>query len=256
VLVAAKPKGRTGQEQADETYSAIRTRTSVAENDLVASMSRVQPLLLYGKKSELALLSEGFAACIDYDTWSGNLLSYKNQLNSYIHDFCAGLCTNLCTQGTRPRMIGYALCTNVENQWRQLCQYMDELTMELTAEAKFGKEKAWKLVSQCLAAVFEEMYEYRAKVALIEDSTTESGRAHLMWPVLQCHRILDAVLAHKFRSHPCVVRVMSLFLITEQSDPKELITMGDRVTRAESWVSEVEKAVKQVEQNKRDIGNL
>jgi hypothetical protein len=99
----------------------------------------------------------------------GNLLSYKNQLNGYIRDFCAGLRTNLRTQGTSPRMIGYALLTNVENQWTQLCQYMDELTMELTAEAKFGKEKAWKLVSQCLAAVFEEMYEYRANIALIED---------------------------------------------------------------------------------------
>jgi hypothetical protein len=142
VLVAAKPKGCTGQERDDETYSAIRTRTSVAENDLVASMSHVRPLLLYGKKSELAPLSEGFAACKSYSTWSGNLLSYKNQLNGYIRDFCAGLRTNLRTQGTSPRMIGYALLTNVENQWTQLCQYMDELTMELTAEAKFGKEKA------------------------------------------------------------------------------------------------------------------
>jgi hypothetical protein len=256
VLVAAKPKSRTGQERADEAYSAIRTKTSVSENDLIASMSHVRPLLLYGKKNELAPLEEGFAACKSFDTWNGNLHAYKHQLSGYVRDFCSGIKTNLRNATPSAKMVGFTLLSMVENQWTVLCQYIDGLTLELTAEAKFSKDKAWKLVAHCLSAVFEQMYEYRARVALLEDISTLQGRASLMWAVLQCHRIMEEVLNHKFRSHPSVVRVMSLFLLTERVDPKELVAIADRVKLAEAKASDLERAVRQIEVNKRDIGNL
>jgi hypothetical protein len=163
---------------------------------------------------------------------------------------------NLKGMGAAEAMLGGTLLINVENQWTQICQCMDELTLELTAEAKFSSNKAWKMTAQCLAAVFEEMYECGAKVARIADTTTIHGRSQVVWAVLQCHRIMEGVLSHKFRSHPSVVRVMSLFLLMERVDPKELIGLGDRIKKMENRASELDRAIKQVDVNKRDIGNI
>jgi hypothetical protein len=69
----------------------------------------------------------------------------------------------------------------------QIFQYMDKLTLELTAEAKISNNKAWKLRALWLAAVFEKIYEYQAKVARIANTTMLHGRSHVVWAVLQCH---------------------------------------------------------------------
>jgi hypothetical protein len=64
------------------------------------------------------------------------------------------------------------------------------------------------------------------------------------------------VLSHKFQSHHSVVRVMSLFLLTERVDPKELVSLGDKIKKMEAKATELDRAIKQVDTNKRDIGNI
>jgi hypothetical protein len=130
------------------------------------------------------------------------------------------------------------------------------MVLDLTAEAKFSPHKVWRLTALCLAAVFEEMYEYRAKVARIANMTSLHGQSQVIWVVLQCHRIIQSVLSHKFWSHPSVVRVMSLFLLTERVDPKEVVALSEKIKKMDSRATELDRAVKQDNTNKRDIGNL
>jgi hypothetical protein len=44
-----KPKNQIGRERADESYSASRTQSTTLENKLLASMSHLRPVLLFGK---------------------------------------------------------------------------------------------------------------------------------------------------------------------------------------------------------------
>jgi hypothetical protein len=48
ILVVMKPKKMTGKEVADNRYTEIRVSTTILENDLAASMSHDQPVLLFG----------------------------------------------------------------------------------------------------------------------------------------------------------------------------------------------------------------
>jgi hypothetical protein len=49
---------------------------------------------------------------------------------------------------------------------------------------------------------------------------------------------------------------MSLFLLTERVDPKELVALSDKIKKMDARAVELDRAIKQVETNKRDIGNL
>jgi hypothetical protein len=50
-LVSMRPKGLSGKERADEQYSSERIKTTILENNLLASMSHARPACLYARRS-------------------------------------------------------------------------------------------------------------------------------------------------------------------------------------------------------------
>jgi hypothetical protein len=78
----------------------------------------------------------------------------------------------------------------VKEQWYELVSWMDEFYKQLTEEAKFKEDPAWRLVGKCVAAIFVSMADYRAKVTLIEDPKPLDNEARIMWCVVQCHILL------------------------------------------------------------------
>jgi hypothetical protein len=71
VLVSMRPKGLTGKERADEQHSLEQIKTTIFENNLLASMSHTQPACLYAKGGigMLVDLEAGFGACESHAQW-------------------------------------------------------------------------------------------------------------------------------------------------------------------------------------------
>jgi hypothetical protein len=70
-LVSMRPKGLSGKERADEQYSSERIKTTILENNLLASMSHAHPACLYAKGGigMLVGIEEGFGACESHAQW-------------------------------------------------------------------------------------------------------------------------------------------------------------------------------------------
>jgi hypothetical protein len=92
-LVCMKPKIQSGRERADESYSASRTQLTTLENELLASMSRLSPGLLFEKaKGVLAAMEEGFRACLSHAAWLGSGLdSYSTLMTNHLTEFIDSL---------------------------------------------------------------------------------------------------------------------------------------------------------------------
>jgi hypothetical protein len=101
VLVVMQPKNQTGKERADENYSSQRTSSTTFENNLGASMSHERPTSLYGKKDgtgDLALLEDGFGACLTYLKWTSGSESFKSRTTGKLKYFCDGVLGSLSGQ--------------------------------------------------------------------------------------------------------------------------------------------------------------
>jgi hypothetical protein len=137
---------------------------------------------------------------------------------------------------------------------------VDEFYLELTEVAKFPSERAWALVGRCVAAIFEVMKPYRAKVAMLQDPSALATKASILWAVMQCHRIMQRFIVVKFRGHPAFVKEMSLFMITERVDPSEIKALQEKVKSAQAAATmasgEVEKLEDQMRGMKRSFDNL
>jgi hypothetical protein len=125
------------------------------------------------------------------------------------------------------------LMSSVRSQWHNMCTFIDSFYVELTGEAGFNKEKAWKLVGRCVAALFSALEPYRSPVTMLEDMSTLDNKAACLWAVLQCHRVGMAFDLVQYRGHPAVVKEMSLFMLTERVDPSALDVCALRAQRAE-----------------------
>jgi hypothetical protein len=131
---------------------------------------------------------------------------------------------------------------------------MDEFYKQLTEEAKFKEDPAWRLVGRCAADIFDLMADYRAKVVtLIKDPKPLENKAKIMWCVLQCHIVMEGFMAVKFQGHPIVVKEITMFMLTERIDPEELTKMTTKLdlqktanTTATNKVVELEKAVNEL----------
>jgi hypothetical protein len=64
-LVSMRPKGLSGKERADEQYSSERIKTTIFENNLLASMSHTRPACSYAKGGigMLVDIEDDFGAC-------------------------------------------------------------------------------------------------------------------------------------------------------------------------------------------------
>jgi hypothetical protein len=254
-LVSMRPTGLTGKERADEQHSSERINTATFENNLLASMGHARPSYLYSSKGgtgELVDSEKGFGACLSYVKWRAGVDSVQKMLTKQLKDFTMGVNGNIkATDG------GYALAKQlliaVKEQWYELVSWMDEFYKQLTKEAKFKEDPAWRLVGRCVAAIFDSMADYRAKVALIEDPKPLENKAKIMWCVLKCHIVMEGFMAVKFQGHPIVVKEITMFMLTERIDPEELTKMITKLdlqktanATATAKVADLEKTVNEL----------
>jgi hypothetical protein len=215
-MVSMKPKKFSGKEHLDESYLARRTNSTKLENDLRASMNHVCPEVLSSKKGygNIKHLEAGFAACSSYAIWVTGTECYKDQLIEMLNKFCDGVLGTVPLGATNKNLVN-TLLISVRTQWHNMCMFGDSFYVELTGVAGFNKEKAWKLVGHCVAALFSSLQPYCSPVAMLEDMGTIDNKAACIWAVLQCQRVGMSFDLVKYRSHPLVVKEMSLFMLME-----------------------------------------
>jgi hypothetical protein len=230
VMVTMKPKKLTGKDRSDENYSAKRTNSTTLENDLGAwSMTHVRPEVLYAKKGhgDLERLEVGFAAYTSYAIWVTGTECYKDQLTKMLTNLCTGVLGTVSTTASYSHFVN-TLMTSIRSQLHNMCTFIDSFYVELIGVAGFNKEKAWKLVGRCVAALFACLEPFRSPVTMLEDLETLDNKAACLWAVLQCHRIVADFDLVNYRGHPAVVKEMSLFMLTERVDPSEIEACTDR----------------------------
>jgi hypothetical protein len=132
---------------------------------------------------------------------------------------------------------------SIRMQWHNMRTFIDSFYVELTGVAGFNKEKAWKLVGQCVAALFAALEPYHSPVTMLEDLSTLENKASCLWAVFQCHRVGQAFDLVKYWGHPAVVKEMSLFMLTERVDPSEIENCTDRSKKAEKEASDAKSEV-------------
>jgi hypothetical protein len=261
VLVCMKPKQQTGKGGADETYSAQRMQSTTMENDLLVSMTHTRPELLFAKKggSELGKLDDGLAAYSSYQMWITGGEAYKTVLTDLIAKYCDGVLGAVDLLAPR-RMLVMVLLTNVKAQWTELGNFIDSFYIELTNVARFGVDKAWKVVGRCCAALFSVMLPYHAPISMLPDLGPLESKASCLWAVLQSHRVAKAFALVKYRGHPSVVKEMGLFMLTERVDPGEITALSEKAKKADKAVTEAQAEVVKLKEKinglKRDSANL
>ena len=239
-MVCMRSKGETGKEQSERKYAAHKANVhSALEADLVASMGHERPMCLYSKdKKELSTLDKGFAACSSYKLWmSGGTQSYWYQLDYDFKMFCQGLTGRISARGrnlSNGDLLAQVLITAMGAHFVKLIAFINEFYRELVDVAKFREEKAWILVGQCVACIFETMRPFRSEVTLIEDATPVQNKSAFIWAVFQSHRVMDEFILVGFKGHPAIVKQMSLFMVTERVDPSEIVGMMNKVVKAET----------------------
>jgi hypothetical protein len=256
IMVRMGAEGVTGNERSDRIYSAERGRTgSALEGELVASMSHKRPLCLYGEGKRLARLDEGFAMCKTYEQWigSGSQISYQQELSNQIHVYTDGILGQIGTPVNPAHYLAQVLVTKVGMQWNALIGFIDMFYLELVAKAKFDAKKAWKLVAVCVAAAFEATQPFRAKVILLEDSTKVKQKAAFMWAIFQTQRVIQSFISVQFKSHPAIVKEISLFMVTELVDPKEMLELSTKCKKAEADAAKAVVEVKKLTEVHNDL---
>jgi hypothetical protein len=125
--------------------------------------------------------------------------------------------------------------------------------LELVAKCKFDSTKAWKLVDVCVAAIFEAAQPFRAKVILLEDSTKVNQKASFMWAIFQTHRVIQSFIGVQFKSHPAIVKEISLFMVTERVDSKEILDLGLKCKKAEAEATKAVGDVKKLTESHNEL---
>jgi hypothetical protein len=254
-LVLMRPKGQSGKERADKQRLSERINTSMLENNLLAAMGRVRPGCLYASKGESGMLvdsKKGFGAITSHEKWRAGVDSIKRALTKQLKDFMTGVNGNM--KGTDG---GFALAKQlliaVKEQWYKLVSWIDEFYKQLTAEANFKAEPAWRLVGRCVAAVFDMMAYFRAKVALIEDPKPLENKSKIIWCALQCHMVMERFMAVKFQGHPVIVKEITMSMVTERVDPDEVTAMQTKVNAAKTALATANRRVSTLEHSFNEI---
>jgi hypothetical protein len=256
IMVCMGRQGLTGKERSDKIYSAERGRTgSALEGELVASMTHKRPLCLFGEGSELARLDQGFAMCKTYDHWigGGTHVSYRAELSTQIRIYTEGILGQIGVAHTPAHHLAHVLLNQVGMQWNAIVGFIDSFYLDLVAKCKFDSTKAWKLVARCVAAIFEATQVYRSKVILLEDSTNLTQKAAFMWATFQTHRVIQTFIAVQFQSHPLIVTEISLFMVRERVDPKELEELSSKCKKAEDSAAKSAGEVKKLLESHTDL---
>jgi hypothetical protein len=154
---------------------------------------------------------------------------------------------------TPAHYLAQVLLNQVGMQWNAIIGFVDMFYLELVAKCKFDATKAWKLVAVCVAAIFEATQPFRAKVILLEDSTKVHEKAVFMWAIFQTHRVIQSFIGVQFKSHPAFVKEISLFMVTERVDPKEILDLGVKCKKAESDTAKAVADLKKLTESHTDL---
>jgi hypothetical protein len=194
-MVSMKPKKHSGKEHSEETHCVQCTNSITLENDLGASMTHVHLKVLYPKNGQgnIARLEAGFVACSSYAIWDTGTKCYKNQLTEMLNSFCNGVLVTV-PLGSLYKNLVNTLVIDVQTQRKSMCTFIDSFYVELTGATGFNKDKAWKLVGPCVAALFSSLQPYRSLVGRLEDiGIVGESKAACIWAVLQCHCVLGMI---------------------------------------------------------------
>jgi hypothetical protein len=112
--------------------------------------------------------------------------------------------------------------------------------------AKFPVESAWKLIGRCLGGFFQTMVSTWSEIALLQDARTVHTKAQVIWTVLQCHAIMEQFIKVDFKGHTTMVQQMTLYMMTEQVDPFQMIKHAATVEAGHKAVQEALKVAKQL----------
>lgn len=173
--------------------------------------------------------------CMTYDQWigGGNQVSYLQELSNQLLVYTDGILGQIGACQTPAHHLAQVLLNQVGMQWNAVVGFIDMFYLELVVKANFNPAKAWKLVTVCVAAIFEAAQPFRAKVILLEDLTKVNQKASFMWAIFQTHHAIQSFISMQFKSHPAIVKEISLFMETECVDPKEIIDLGLKCKKAE-----------------------
>jgi hypothetical protein len=126
--------------------------------------------------------------------------------------------------------------------------------------SNFSSKSAHLLIGRSSNAVWSDMRLFWTRIALLDNLKSLDNKASFIWGVLQCHRIMDEFIKFNFQSHPAFVKEMSLFVLTEQVDPSQIVTVNRTVASLKTIVSNMTKKTTHLEAKydkmKRNYDNL
>lgn len=268
IMVAMEPDYMSGKQFADTEFSSTRINATVLETDLCASMQQHRPRILFAtsKSGQLPKIEKGFGACSTHNEWIGGAESFRNEIAELLHGFVEGVRNVVYSEkgewSDRGLNLALELLTAINSQWNALSSFINSFYILLTHVAKFPADKAWALVGRCVATVFTAMRTYRERVFKMRDNGTAKNRAHIIWAVLQCHRLMNEFIKVDFKGHPLIVQAVNTFMITERVDPLKvdkaltwLETLKKDKTKLASSITKIEELVAFMSHTQKDMAN-
>jgi hypothetical protein len=243
ILVRMGCKKQSGHQHRQMTFAASHVQMTTLELDLLSSMSFERPLALFvANAAEMDTLKS-----LLYKSWVGLGLktSVSGTITSDVSKFVAGIRGTLRFQAG-DTSLAMRLLDNVEIQYNKLVAFVTKFFKDLTTVANFPVESAWKLIGRCLSGFFQTMVATRSVIALLEEARTTDTKAQVIWTVLQCHAIIDHFMKLEFKGHTTMVQQMTLYMMTEQVDPAQMLKQAVTVENGHKAVQEAVKLVKQL----------
>jgi hypothetical protein len=191
----------------DKMYSAKRINSTQLDNDLLAAMTHKRLDVLYAKKvgGELGALEDGFVGCPSYKAWITGTESYWSKLTKDLKQFYTAVEGSIAKGGMSYRSLALSRIGDVKTQWSTLCSFITLFYIELTGVANFPKEKAWKLMGCCVAAVFTSMGSFFcASVSWLDNLVSLENKSACMWGMMQCHHMILEFEKVDYHGHPRV----------------------------------------------------
>jgi hypothetical protein len=74
-----------------------------------------------------------------------------------------------------------------------------------------------------------------------------------MWATFQTHRIIQTFIAVQFQSHPLIVTEISIFMVRECVDPKEIEELASKCKKAEKSAAKSGAEVKKLLESHNDL---
>jgi hypothetical protein len=74
-----------------------------------------------------------------------------------------------------------------------------------------------------------------------------------MWATFQTHIIIQTFISVQFQSHPLIVTEISLFMVRERVDPKEIEELALKCKKAEESAAKSSVEVKKLLESQNDL---